>query len=238
MRQRIYNCKDEDLLIVLLTIAKSFQNNIAKLQVFRPSWTAETATALVTSIQDAISEVLGLNKKSSLRKATQTLLEIIEPLYRKLSFLKIQVEVDIPAKADQILDDLGYRNFVRASKGDQEAIINLSAKFIKNMTDDLKKQITDAGTNPLLIDEIIALAKQVAEAEALQEELKGSSQQLSEDAVEKLNLLYTDIIGICKIVNRFYYDDEAIKTQFTFTKVLDRLNHTKKKEEEKETTTA
>ena len=85
---------------------------------------------------------------------------------------------------------------------------------------------------PALIDSIIGYADALQQANLAQEVLKGSSRELSVEAASAFNGIYTEVIGICKIASKVYYDDPAKKAQFTFSKVVARMGANNKKEEE------
>lgn len=97
-------------------------------------------------------------------------------------------EVDFRSEADEILKTLGYKtNWKEVQKGNQEALIQLLYAFKKGMTNNLKTQMTEKGTNPALIENIIGYAAQMEEANVDQESLKQTSQELTAEAVTELN---------------------------------------------------
>ena len=179
-------------------------------------------------IDNAIETYLGLDKKKQLREATAQVEALQKPALHFLSFLKTQVEVDFGAGSGEILKTLGYETNLRnAQKGDQEALIQLLYAFKKGMTDELKIQITGKGTSPDLIDQIINYADQLAAANMAQESLKETSKSLSAEAINALNDIFNEVMGICKIAAGYYNDDSLKKAQFTFSKVVANMNVTK-----------
>lgn len=148
---------------------------------------------------------------------------------RDLSFIKTQVDVDFGKEAKEILKNLGFDRHLRdVQKGDQEALIQLLYSFNKGLTDELKTQITEKGTNPALIDRIIAYADQLKEANVSQESLKETTKVISEEAVLVFNSIYEEIVGICKIASSFYQYEPLKKEQFTFSKVIANMNAARK----------
>ncbi|MBL4561925.1 MAG: hypothetical protein JKX79_13170, partial [Labilibaculum sp.] len=135
--------------------------------------------------------------------------------------IKTQVDVDFGADSKEILKTLGFEKGIRSiQKGDQEALIQLLYSFKKGMTDQLKQQITEKGTNPVLIERIITYANQLNEANVTQETLKETTKAISEEAVNAFNEVYTEIMGICKIASAFYQYEPLKKEQFTFSKAV------------------
>lgn len=234
---RLYSCKDSDMLMASKVIATSLSNQLPDLSMVRSNWTPEYAEGLNTKIDNAMEEFLGLDKKKALRDATAALTAIQGPAMNDLQFMKTQIDVDFGKDANEIIKNLGYNNYLKtARKGDQEAQIQLLFAFKKGMTNKLKDDIVAKGTNPALIDRIIGYATQLSEANLTQESLKGTTKNLSEAALATFNEIYTEIIGICKIAAAYYIDDQNLKTQFTFSRVVTNMNASGKKPEEQEAT--
>ena len=229
MTPRKYNYKDVEMLLASKTISTSLSENLADLSMARTTWTSVYVTALATRIDDAIENYLGLDKKKTLREATLRLASLQIPAMRDLSFIKTQIDVDFGKEAKEMLKNLGFDKHLRdVQKGDQEALIQLLYAFKKGLTDELKTQITEKGTNPVLIDRIIAYADQLKEANVSQESLKETTKVISEEAVLVFNNIYEEIVGICKIASSFYQYEPLKKEQFTFSKVIANMNAARK----------
>jgi len=235
---RVYTYKDSDMLMASKVIATSLTNQLPDLSMVRSNWTPEYAQALHTKIDEAMENYFGSDKKKALRDATAALTAIQAPALRDLQFLKTQIEVDFGNEAKEIAKTLGYNSFLKAARsGDQEALIQLLFAFKKGMTNQLKDDIVANGTNPALIDRIIAYTAQLNDANLVQETLKASTKSVSETAVTAFNEIYNEIIGICKIASSYFLHDEILKAQFTFSRVVANMNATGKKTEEPEETT-
>ena len=225
MATRKYNYKDVEMLLASKTISTSLLENLTDLSMARTTWTSDYTTALASKIDDAIENYLGLDKKKALREATSKLASLQSPAMRDLSFIKTQIDVDFGTEAKEILKNLGFDKHLRdVQKGDQEALIQLLYAFKKGLSDELKTQITEKGTNPALIDRIIAYADQLKEANVSQESLKETTKVISEEAVLVFNSIYEEIVGICKIASAFYQYEPLKKEQFTFSKVIANMN--------------
>lgn len=226
---RSYNFKDVDMLLASKTIVETLKLNLSDLSMARSTWTEEFATQLATKIDAAIEKFLGLDKKKELRDTTANLASIQTPAMRDLSFIKTQIEVDFGKDAKQIIKTLGFdKNLRSVQKGDQEALILLLYSFKKGLTSNLKTQIIEKGTNPVLLDRIIAYADQMKQVNVSQETLKETTKTLSADALSVFNDIYTEIIGICKIASSFYQYDTLKKRQFSFTQVIKNMNSARK----------
>jgi len=228
MTQRNYKVKDEVMLMACKTIVKNMSINLSDLSLVRSNWTEDYVTGLDTKIDTAATNFLGLDKQKKLRIATDQVEEILKPAIKNLSFLKTQIEVDMGKDAEEILKGLGYTKPLYSL--DQEGLITLLFGVNKGMTEDLKTQLVAKGTNAALIDSIIAYAETLQQANLTQEVLKGTTLELSEEAVSVFNDIYTEVIGICKIASKIYHDDPVKKSQFTFSKVVSRMGANNKQE--------
>lgn len=225
MAIRNYKCKDVELLSASKTIAQSLLTYINELSIVRINWNADYATALSSQIDLAIDTYLGLDKKKELRQATSSLMEILTPALRDLSFLKTQIEVDFKDESDELLMQLGFTSYLNdARKGNQESLIQLLYTFKNNMSEALQAYIVDKGTSPLLIERITAYADSMLEANVSQETMKETTKALSEEAINALNEIYSEIIGVCKIAASYYQYEPIKKEQFTFSKIVSQMS--------------
>ncbi|MBK8806132.1 MAG: hypothetical protein IPO21_05620 [Bacteroidales bacterium] len=226
-KNRNYSCKDVDMLMASKSIASSFKTNIAELSAVRTDWNETYSTDLITKIDNAIETHLGIDTKKELRSATAALTSIQVPAKRDISFFKTQIDEDFKketAKRDEILTTLGFAKHLRGvQKSNHESLIQLLYQFKTNMTETLRKDITDKGLNSTLIDNIIGYANAFIQANATQETFKGSSKETTQEVTDVFNAIYDEIIGICKKASNYYQYEPLKKEQFTFSKALSSL---------------
>ena len=231
-KNRNYSYKDVDMLTATKIVAENFKSNIGELSGVRSDWTEQYATDLVVRIGQTIETHLGIDTKKDLRDATSGLSSIQVVAKRDLSFFKTQIDDDFKAQAatrDEILNTLGFSKHLRnVQKGNQEALVQLLYAFKKNMTDQLRDQITDKGLSATLIDNIIGYASNFNDANTSQEGLKLSTKEISKEVADVFNSIYDEIIGICKKVSNYYQFDAVKKEQFTFSKVISNLGSARK----------
>ena len=228
-KNRNYKAKDVDMLLASKTIVETLRMYQSDLLMARSTWTEEYATKLSTKIDDAIENLLGLDKKKELRDTTALLNSIQDPARRNLSFLKTQIEVDFGKDSKEMIKTLGFNKSLRAvHQGDQEALIELLYSFKKGLSESLRAKMIEKGTNPELIDSLIEYADQLKQANLSQESLKETTKVLSETAINTFNEIYAEVIGICKIASSFFQFDPIKKEQFTFTKIIRNMNSAKK----------
>lgn len=226
-KNRNYACKDVDMLLVAQTIVGSFKSNITELSEVRTDWTPAYVAELETRIKQTIDTYLGVDAQKGLREATATLAAIQAPAKRDVSFLKTQIDDDfkkVPVKRDEILKTLGFTDFIaKIQQKNQDALIQLLYKFKQNLTDPIRQEIVDKGTNPTLIDRILGYADVFMAANVTQETFKSSAKEVTQESVGMFNAIYDEVIGICKKAAAYYIDQPLKKEQFLFANVLSKM---------------
>lgn len=230
MALRNYKTKDVVMLMAAKTILQNMQANLGELSLVRTNWTEAYVAELIQKIDTVIEKFLGLDKKQPLREATLLLSQIVAPAMRDLAFIKTQIEVDFAKTASEILKTLGLDKNLHNI--DQEGLIEALYCFKKGITETLKTEITQKGTNPVLINNIVGYATQLQQANLDQESRKTSTKDVSQEAIDALNAIYDEVIGIGKIASKYYKDDTLKKDQFTFSKVVKKMGTAEKQTEE------
>jgi hypothetical protein len=135
--------------------------------------------------------------------------------------VNLRVDFDDKAKVEEIFRQLGFAaHYSSAQNDDQEALIQLLYQFKQNMTDALKTEITSKGSPAQLIDDITEYADELNEANITQETFKGSTKEVTAEAVAEFNEIYKQAIGICKIASRIFKSDALIKQKFSFRRII------------------
>jgi len=217
-----YNCSSSEMLLSLKIISESFMKNIDELSQYRTNWTREYAQKLMEKFDYGIDNYIEMDSRKQLRDATAHLVSIQVPALKDLSAFMIQVKVDFPDEAGNILRQLGYnKNYDLATKNNsQNALIQLLKGFKKGMTTRLRKKIESQGVKPELIDRLIDYAGSLLDANTEQERLKETSKKVTESAHKYMIDIYREVIGICKIAKGVFQNDPILKNQFTFSKVV------------------
>lgn len=229
---RNYKCKDVEMLITAATINESAIKNKTFLQSKRANWADPFFEDFKAEIDQTIEDYLGADSAKQLRESTQIVLEIQANAMKDLAELKTQIEADFksnPVQKTEILTTLGFNAHYKAVQSkDQEALVNLLFQFKTNLTADLRTKITDQGTAPATLDTIILYAEELKNANITQEGNKGARKEITAEAVTAFNAIYDKVINIAVISAKFYKDKPELKDQFSFTKVKNKLNLTKK----------
>lgn len=226
--KRDFNGKAVDMLSACETIIKHATDHKVFLQKKRSTWADPFFDDLLTRIQNAYPEFLGIDSAKELRAATQKVNELQSIALNKLAEFKVQILEDFKsekARLDEMLKSLGFTQFhKKAQRGDQEELIQLLFQFKDNMSPDLKAEIIGKGTAEAIIDEIISYADVLRALNIDQETLKGSRKEITQAAVTEFNAIYNEVISVAKIAAKFFKEDKAVQEQFSYNKVRKNLN--------------
>lgn len=226
---RFFKGKDEDMLTGCAIIIEQAIVHKAFLISKRSAWDDPFFGGIKTTIDDAFQNILGIDNAKERRQATQTLRVIQRNALKDLAELKVQIKVDFESnkvRLKEILTQLGYSSYhLKSQQKDQEALVSLLYTFKQNMTPALIAEITAAGTDDPIITSISAYAEVLKNANITQETFKGGAKEITQDGVIALNAIYKQVIGIAKIAYKFYYDDKAVRSEFSYSTTIKKLNY-------------
>jgi len=226
----MYTAKDVELLIVASTIVENATANKQFLQSKRANWTDQFFQNLSLKIDTAAQTHLGVDSAKELRQASNAVYQIQKTALENLSELKTQITQDFkktPEKKQEILNNLGFTaHFKRANESrDQEALIDLLYQFKTNLTNDLKTEITEKGTHPQTLENILSQADNLRNANTRQEANKGNRKLITQEGIDVFNEIYEEIINICQISRKLYKGDSNRQDLFSFGKLVRALNN-------------
>lgn len=225
--RRKYNCKDVTMLLAAKTIAQYFKDNIKDLSIVNQKWTIEYADELILRIDNILNQILGIYAKKDLKDATINLVVLMDKVKQDLAKFKRFVNVcfkDDPAQKDYVFSLLGFnQHYLSASRGNQDAFINLLFAFKTNFSDDLRTTLVNYGMPEIIIDDIIVSANNVDQANNSQERNKLLSKEISFNRRTVLNDIYDEVIKICILAHPFYKELPAKREMFTFAKITRRI---------------
>jgi len=222
---RAYNCSDMKLLVVCATIAESFLANKEPLIAVQSSWADPYGDDLKNRIDAAGNKYIGIDYRAGLRDATRILLDLQKDALDKVGLFKTQLEINFDRKRyAELLKRLGFdAHYQKVQRNNQEALINLLIQIRKNLKASVKAEITAKGIAATLLDDLIAAADALNQANIRQEALKSATFGDSYEAVTEFNAIYNEIMAICKVARRVFKGDPDIKFAFSFAKVLKAL---------------
>lgn len=190
----------------------------------RSNWSNASFTALNTSINDAFTNVLGIDGLGKQTNSSKALYEAMNEVLVKLSSFKKQVEIDFEddAREKQILDSLGFKLWNKVQKGSQEALVELLAAFEENMTTELQTEIVNAGTDAAYITNIKSYAATIRDKNIAQEGKKKERKTITNDGIKQLNQVYASVMKIAKTAVALYTEigDKHTAEKFSYSKTL------------------
>ena len=179
-----------------------------------------------------MQDYLGVSPKITLKQASLNLTTIQVAARKDVTFFKTQIDQDFKndrTRRDMILKALGYKTYLKKmQRNNQEAMIRLLYAFRTNMTDELRQKITANGMNPALIDNITGYADTFSQANFSQESLKETTKEITQEAIDVFNAIYSEIIAFCRIASYYYQHEPLKKEQFTFSKIVSNLHTIRK----------
>ena len=202
----------------------------------RANWGGTYFEEVKARIKHGLTDILGIDGRSTLSDATAQLLVLQEDAMDELSDVKVQIEVDFKKNAtrrDQILNVLGYTSLYKdVQKHSQQSLVELLFKFKQALSPELKTELTDKGIDAASLDKICSYADLVHSANVTQEGNKSTRKETTSEAVTELNNIYEEVIGIAQIAATFYRNDKVKQEYFSYNKALKNLTTSPKKAEE------
>jgi hypothetical protein len=228
---RPYKAKDVDMLITAATITQAAIANKEFLISKRTTWADPFFGDLQIEIEKAIQTHLGIDSAKALREASQVVYSIQSNAIKDLAEVKVQLIEDFkdnPSRQSELLNQLGFTTYhKKAQSGDQEALINLLFQFKTNINA-VRAEIVSKGTPDVTLDNICNHSDLLKDADISQEGNKGTRKVITAEAVTEFNKIYNKVISIAKIATKLYKDNPALKDQFSFNKISNALNKTRK----------
>ena len=219
---RLYKGSDVAMLTGISTLMQTAIANQPAIQQKRPTYTLIFLTATNNEVEAVIQSHFGVDSAASLKKATNTLTGIHKVAYEDVSFFNVQLKQDFAdnkTRLTELRKKLGFTQHFAKAK-DQASIIELLYAFKQNLTKQDEDEIIAAGMDKNLIERIKEYADALKNANVTQETLKGSSKTVTAETVNTFNNIYTKVKKIAVICAGIFKDDAALKSQFSYSKVL------------------
>lgn len=238
-KHRKYSYKDVDMLIAARTLCDNFENHKPDIVAVRPLWADPFIANFRNRINQAMTNYLGQDSSADLRTASQDVREKQATAMRDLSLFKIQLEVDFadePERLAWIMTHLGFTgHWEDTRKKDQEGLIELLSMFYNNMDTALQTEIVNKGMDSGLIIDIMSYYMPLRDANVLQEALKNSTRELTDEAMDEFNGIFSLCMAIAKIGASVFRSNEVVKREFHFSRLVRSLNRPHRRTSESET---
>jgi hypothetical protein len=229
--KKLFPCKIEDLPVIAETVVGSARRDIADFSAFSPEFTELYFDAIDDKIVVCGKKLRSWVVIQELKATTEQLVSKTYRLRPKLNLLEGYLKL-----ASEGLDvkesDLGLtivRNAI--SKGNVERVIlsvtNLLVGVQRNQA-----ALEAKGLNPLLIDEIAVLAKDINTLDVKQNELESIRNRLTEENMDLFNDLWKALLPVLDTGKALYrVVDPAKLKDYTAAQLLKRLNHSGKRKQ-------
>lgn len=163
----------------------------------RPKWTLSYLTDIKGNITGILEDNFGIKGTTSLKEVTATLTTKEIAAKAMLQQAKTQIEVDFgkdKTKCSNILTALGLSKVKLIKNASQDATIEMLTTFRNNLTPVLEADLIAAGMSPTTLTSIKALAAELYQANAIQEQKKIGSKETTATLNAQLNDLYDEVI--------------------------------------------
>ena len=193
----------------------------------RPKWTTSYLTDIKGNITSILEDNFGIKGTTSLKEVTATLTTKEIAAKAMLQQAKTQIEVDFgkdKSKCSNILITLGLNKVKLIKNASQDTTIDILTTFRNNLTPELETDLTTAGMSPTTLTGIKALAEELFQANALQEQKKIGSKETTAILNAQLNDIYDEVIGIAKIATTLLTDKADIE-KFSYTRALKQMGY-------------
>ena len=223
---RLYKGSDVAMLTGISTLMQTAIANQPAIQQKRPTYTLKFLTDTNNEVELVIQSHFGVDSAATLRQATDTLIGIQKNAYEDVSFFNVQLKQDFgdnKIRLNELRNKLGFNQHFAKAKT-QGGIIELLFTFYQNLTKTDQDEIIAAGMDKNLVDRIIGYANTLLKANITQETLKGSSKTVTAEMVITFNNIYTKVKKITLICASIFKNDAALKSQFSYSKVLAKQN--------------
>jgi hypothetical protein len=222
--KRAYKGSDAAMLTVLAVIMNLAESYKTFLFSKRSNWNTTFFNSLNDEIKRVFKEVLGIEGLGDQTKASKELFDAMNEIMPKLRSFKNAVEIDFTDdnREQEILNSIGFRLWDKVEKGSQEALVELLATFVKNMTPALQSEITDAGTDASYITDITSYASIIKDKNIAQETKKKDKKTITSDGITQLNNIYNNVMKVAKHSANLFNEqkDYAKAEQFSYSKTL------------------
>lgn len=222
---RKFTGKASIMLAVCLVILANANDNVKELVAENDNWSQAFIDAQEKIVEDALTNILGIDTKSEQRDETNIVKQIMNEALPKLSTFKKRIKQAITdtTRQGELLNKLGFTSFYRdASKKSQIATIELLFQFKKNLTPAISAELTASKhLKQTTLDTIADYADKLSKENLTQEQLKGTSKVLTEADIIALNNIYTTIVKNFAIpVQDYFKNNNPIKVDlFVYSKI-------------------
>lgn len=212
------------MLIAASTLAENFEEEKAAFVAESTYYGDPYIINFKAAIDQIMTTLFGIDTKGDLKAASKQVEQLVINSKEDLAMVREQIGRGFrsePATKASLLDLLGYnRWWSQASRSTQEGVIGLLLAFRNNLTAEDRTAMEAQGVSPARIDNILAGAASLNQANVDQEKLKGTSREKTADVNVQLNEIHQQAMDICRIGQRLFKHDPVKREKFVFSKIV------------------
>lgn len=225
---RIYKCKDEELVLIATFTHFSFKRDVADFSAFSPKYNTEFATQLeaqvelITNLVQPSTEILA---KKIITNSIDTICATCSAKAQHLEGYLLIAKAQLPVSKN----DFGLVAWRKAiNKADIEAIINSLDVVIQNIEANLPA-LKAAGMSDQYVADLKTAHTQLASNRQQQFEIDSNRQAIVQNNLSALNDLFAQLKELYAIGKILYYNTNKAKyKEYTFTELLKKVKQTTK----------
>ncbi len=207
-------------------IAQSFNENIYELSAIRNEWTPGYAAMLNNRIRTVLETYFIDEQHPYDQEKRNHLNESMMASLKDLGVFRALLKVDFADDKEfqkgcfQLLGYTAY--FSDAKNGDHYSLYMLLDTFHQSMSKELKATITSQGMKPEIIERLMSYSEELDDLKRCFD-LVNESDELTSEAKEELNAVYSQVKDICRVATAYYQFDPPRRDLFDFYKVMIKL---------------
>ena len=206
-------------------LVKNLQNDLTEFSARNPKYTQAFVDTLKQRVKDGL-KLLATDKLKAQKDATDLVESIFTASSKKVAELNVDIKFNFnkdKARAKSLRTLLGFSEHLKkVQKGDQESLVTLLLSISENITD-VRTEIETKGTQTQLIDDIIAFAAQLNDANITQESLKGASPEITAAQQEEFNDIHSETAAIAGIGKSIFDGNTAKQQQYSYARIIRNL---------------
>lgn len=208
------------MLVAAGTVCENVRQFMQQFTAERPEITDEFIDAFEDEVNKALKKYFGINSHTQVKEATQIVKRIAKTAVSDLGLFYVQLVGDFKHEKERkafISSTLGFnKNWKKAQKKNQTALIELLITFQNNLTPALQAEITAKGLSITRVNAVLAHANTLKDANIDQETLKGIAKVQTAESNAVFNSIYDKAIKICNLGKSLFKDDKVRKALFSF----------------------
>ncbi len=208
---RLYRISDSEMLEFAKVIAAQARTDLPILASFDTTLTADRINELehqIAEISTVYSDNVIIDRLAQLTAEVNRIEESCISAYRKIRFFIQKAFKDNVA----IQNQFGLNDYEEASRSQAKMILFM--KEFALVVEEYRQNLLEAGATPQLLDSAKQLAQEYDQANQAQELFKNKRPVLTQERVNRLNHIYSEVKYICEVASFAFEGDYANSSRY------------------------